>query len=102
MECKYAYKAKGVRYILCEKTGTPDATNPMEVAHAMCGHQHFCPDRNCCALLPTWRECVRLHVTPQNGTPGQTFTEMTKDKASRKKPPKTVKTAKGEAKNNIV
>ena len=102
MECKYAYKAKGVRYILCEKTGTPDATNPMEVAHAMCGHQHFCPDRNCCALLPTWRECVRLREAPQNSAQGQRQPETAQNKGTKKRPPKAVKTAKGEAKNNIV
>lgn len=102
MECKHAYKMRGVRYILCEKTGRPDAENPMEVAHAMCGHQRFCPDAHCCTLLPTWRECMRLRETPQNSAQEQRQPEATQNRAAKKRPPKAVKTAKGEAKNNIV
>ena len=93
---------RGVRYILCEKVDRPDAENPMEVAHAMCGHQRFCPDEHCCTLLPTWRNCVRLRETPQDSAQEQKPTETGQNREAKKRPPKAVKTAKGEAKNNIV
>ena len=27
-------------------------------AHALCGHQRFCPNARCYTLLPGWEKCV--------------------------------------------
>lgn len=66
MECENAYTKKGIRYILCKKAPEPRAWNVREEAHALCGHQRFCPHIRACTLLPTWEKCPRRDVnSPQ-------------------------------------
>lgn len=58
MQCENAYTKPGVKGILCRKAEEPKAGDLRSVAHAMCGHQRFCPNARCYTLLHGWEKCV--------------------------------------------
>lgn len=58
MQCENAYTKTGVRGILCRKCEEPKNGDMRSTAHALCGHQRFCPNARCYTLLPGWEKCV--------------------------------------------
>lgn len=69
MQCENGYIKPGVRGILCRKAEAPTDGNLKSVAHALCGHQRFCPNQKCYTMLPGWENCTkrkgeRIATTP--------------------------------------
>ena len=62
LECENAYTKTGIRYILCKKAVEPAPGDIRAEAHALCGHQRFCPRVRACTLLPTWEKCTKRDV----------------------------------------
>lgn len=58
MQCENGYTKPGVKGILCRKCEEPKSGDLRSVAHALCGHQRFCPNARCYTLLPGWEKCV--------------------------------------------
>lgn len=58
MQCENGYTKPGVKGILCRKCEEPKAGDLRSVAHAMCGHQRFCPNQRCYQFLPGWEKCT--------------------------------------------
>ena len=63
MQCENGYTKPGVRGILCKKCEKPCGSGAKGVAHALCGHQRFCPTARCYTLLPGWEKCVKRRET---------------------------------------
>lgn len=63
MQCENAYTDPKVRGILCKKCEKPCGSGAKGVAHALCGHQRFCPTARCYTLLPGWEKCVKRRET---------------------------------------
>lgn len=70
MQCENGYTKPGVKGILCRKAEEPKAGDLRSVAHAMCGHQRFCPNQRCYQFLPGWEKCTMREngTTPQSPT----------------------------------
>ena len=62
MQCENGYIKPGVRGILCRKAEAPTDGNLKSVAHALCGHQRFCPNDRCYTFLPSWEKCTKRLV----------------------------------------
>lgn len=60
MQCKNGYIKPGVRGILCRKAEAPTDGDLKGIAHALCGHQRFCPNQKCYTMLPGWENCTKL------------------------------------------
>lgn len=58
MQCENGYTKPGVKGILCRKCEEPKENDMRSMAHALCGHQRFCPNARCYTLLPGWEKCV--------------------------------------------
>lgn len=58
MQCENGYTKPGVKGILCRKAKEPKENDMRSTAHALCGHQRFCPNARCYTLLPGWEKCV--------------------------------------------
>lgn len=58
MQCENGYTKLGVKGILCRKAKEPKDNDMRSTAHALCGHQRFCPNARCYTLLPGWEKCV--------------------------------------------
>lgn len=65
MQCENGYTKPGVKGILCRKAKEPKEGDLRSTAHALCGHQRFCPNARCYTLLPGWEKCV-LRETSQS------------------------------------
>lgn len=99
MDCKHAYLMRGIDYVLCDFDPRPNPKNKRDVCHAMCAHQKYCGSIMRCALLPSWIECARLHVVPQNAPESTDFIpvkEIDEKKKNRKKREETVVDNKSE------
>lgn len=59
MQCENGYTKDGVRGILCRKAEEPKSGDLKSVAHALCGHQRFCPNARCFQMLPGWEACPK-------------------------------------------
>lgn len=59
MQCENGYTKPGVRGILCRKAEAPKDGDIRSTAHALCGHQRFCPNARCYMMLPGWERCTR-------------------------------------------
>lgn len=71
MQCENGYTKPGVRGILCRKAEEPKAGDLRSVAHAMCGHQRFCPNARCYQFLPGWEKCtMRGKCSPSSAPSG--------------------------------
>lgn len=70
MQCENAYTKPGVKGILCRKAKEPKENDMRSTAHALCGHQRFCPNARCYTMLPGWEKCVLREkgTTPQSAT----------------------------------
>lgn len=58
MQCENGYIKPGVRGILCRKCEEPKEGDLRSIAHALCGHQRFCPNARCYQFLPSWEKCI--------------------------------------------
>lgn len=58
MQCENGYTKPGVKGILCRKCEEPKKGDLRSVAHALCGHQRFCPNAQCYQFLPGWEKCT--------------------------------------------
>lgn len=58
MQCENGYTKPGVKGILCRKAKEPKENDMRSTAHALCGHQRFCPNARCYTMLPGWEKCV--------------------------------------------
>lgn len=58
MQCENGYTKPGVKGILCRKCEEPKNGDLKSVAHALCGHQRFCPNARCYQFLPSWEKCT--------------------------------------------
>ena len=76
MQCENGYIKDGVRGILCREAEEPKSGDLRSVAHALCGHQRFCPNERCYQFLPGWEKCVKRR---------ETVTESAKQKAPTKR-----------------
>lgn len=63
MQCENGYTKNGVKGILCRKAKEPKENDMRSTAHALCGHQRFCPNARCYTLLPGWEKCLLLETT---------------------------------------
>lgn len=68
MQCENGYVKPGVKGILCRKCEEPKEGDLRSVAHALCGHQRFCPNQKCYTMLPGWENCTKREkgTTPQS------------------------------------
>ena len=64
MQCENGYVKDGVRGILCREAEEPKNGDLGSVAHALCGHQRFCPNQRCYTFLPSWESCTKRRVEP--------------------------------------
>lgn len=64
MQCENGYIKDGVRGILCRKAEAPKDGDLKGIAHALCGHQRFCPNQRCHVLLPSWENCTKRREKP--------------------------------------
>ena len=87
MQCENGYTKPGVKGILCRKAKEPKENDMRSTAHALCGHQRFCPNQRCYTLLPGWEKCVLRDTAAA---------PETREEASREEMPvkKTKRTAK--------
>ena len=58
MQCENGYTKPGVKGILCRKAKEPKENDMRSTAHALCGHQRFCPTARCDQFLPSWEKCT--------------------------------------------
>lgn len=58
MQCENGYTKAGVKGILCRKCEEPKEGDLRSIAHALCGHQRFCPNARCYQFLPSWEKCT--------------------------------------------
>lgn len=63
MQCENGYTKPGVKGILCRKAKEPKENDMRSMAHALCGHQRFCPNQRCYTLLPGWEKCLLREST---------------------------------------
>ena len=95
MQCENGYTKPGVKGILCRKCEEPKENDMRSAAHALCGHQRFCPNARCYQFLPGWEKCTMrgkgtdCHVAcaPRNDN-------REEDAGEEIKPKKTKRTAK--------
>lgn len=66
MQCENGYTKPGVKGILCRKCEEPKEGDLRSVAHALCGHQRFCPNARCHQFLPSWEKCTMRERTHQS------------------------------------
>ena len=66
MQCENGYTKPGVKGILCRKAKEPKENDMRSTAHALCGHQRFCPSARCYMMLPGWEKCMKRERTPQS------------------------------------
>lgn len=64
MQCENGYTKPGVRGILCRKAEEPKSGDLKSTAHALCGHQRFCPNQRCYQMLPGWEKCPLRREKP--------------------------------------
>lgn len=64
MQCEKGYIKDGVRGILCREAEEPKDGDLGSLAHALCGHQRFCPNERCYMFLPSWESCTKRRVKP--------------------------------------
>ena len=98
MQCENGYIKPGVRGILCRKAESPADGDLKGIAHALCGHQRFCPNQNCYTMLPGWENCTKLREKPVEAAESETAPEAGKPKGKKKTAKKSAESAerKGE------
>lgn len=85
MQCENGYIKPGVRGILCREAEEPKNGDLGSVAHALCGHQRFCPNERCYTFLPSWESCTKRRLKPVETAETQIETETGKSAAKKKR-----------------
>lgn len=85
MQCENGYTKPGVRGILCREAEEPQGGDLGSVAHALCGHQRFCPNERCYTFLPSWESCTKRRVKPVEAAETQTALKTGKSAAKKKR-----------------
>lgn len=85
MQCENGYTKDGVRGILCREAEEPKDGDLGSVAHALCGHQRFCPNERCFMFLPSWESCTKRRVKPVEAAETQREPETGKSAAKKKR-----------------
>lgn len=85
MQCKNGYIKDGVKGILCRACEEPKDGNLCSIAHALCGHQRFCPTERCYSFLPGWENCTKLREKPVEAAESETEPEAGKSTPKKKK-----------------
>ena len=93
MQCENAYIKDGVRGILCRKLGEAKNWDMASVAHALCGHQRFCPNERCYAMLPSWEKCTKRREKPVEAAGREIETQEGKPKGKKKTTKKSAESA---------
>lgn len=98
MQCENGYIKPGVRGILCRKAEAPTDGNLKSVAHALCGHQRFCPNQKCHTMLPGWENCAKRRQSREEAAGRETEPQAGKPKGTKKTAKKSAESAerKGE------
>lgn len=99
MQCENGYTKPGVKGILCRKAKEPKENDMRSTAHALCGHQRFCPNARCYTMLPGWEKCLLRESTAaapeiREGAAGEEMPVKKTKRAAKKK--SAEKTADGE------
>ena len=96
MQCENGYTKPGVRGILCKKAEAPKDGDLRSTAHALCGHQRFCPNARCYMMLPGWEKCTKRHTPIGADAPLPPEGEARREEAAGEEMPakKTKRTAK--------
>lgn len=98
MQCENGYTKPGVRGILCRKAEDPKDGDLKGIAHALCGHQRFCPNQGCYMMLPGWENCTKRRETREEAAESEIETQASKPKGTKKTAKKSAESAerKGE------
>lgn len=98
MQCENGYTKDGVRGILCRKAEEPKNGDLKSVAHALCGHQRFCPNERCFMFLPSWEKCTKRREKPVEAAGRENDNQEGKPKGKKKTAKKSAESAeqKGE------
>ena len=94
MQCENGYIKDGVRGILCREAEEPKSGDLRSVAHALCGHQRFCPNAGCYTFLPSWEKCTKRKRQDPSTSLRSAHDDNVKpvEDAGEETAPKTVKT----------
>lgn len=93
MQCENGYTKDGVRGILCRKAEEPNSGDLGSVAHALCGHQRFCPNERCYAFLSSWEKCTKRREKPVEAAGREIETQAGKPKGKKKTAKKSAESA---------
>ena len=85
MQCENAYIRDDVRGILCRKAEEPKSGDMRATAHALCGHQRFCPNQRCFTFLPSWEKCTLRRQRPVEAAETQISPEAGKPTSAKKR-----------------
>lgn len=85
MQCENGYTKPGVRGILCRKAEEPKDGDMRSTAHALCGHQRFCPSARCYMMLPGWEKCTKRGCGREEAAESKIEQAADKPKARKKK-----------------
>lgn len=88
MQCENGYIKDGVKGILCKKAEEPKCGDLGSLAHALCGHQRFCPNERCYMFLPSWEKCTKRREKPVEAAEEKIPAKTGKSTPKRKKPQK--------------
>lgn len=84
MQCENGYTKPGVRGILCRKAESPADGDLKGIAHALCGHQRFCPNQKCYTMLPGWENCAKRRDTREEAAGREIEAQAGKPKGKKK------------------
>ena len=84
MQCENGYIKPGVKGILCRKAEAPADGDLKGIAHALCGHQRFCPNQKCYTMLPGWENCAKRRKRREEAAERETEPQAGKPKGKKK------------------
>lgn len=85
MQCENGYTKPGVKGILCKKAENPIDGDLRSTAHALCGHQRFCPNQRCYQMLPGWEKCPMRREKPEEAADEKISRKTVKSTAAKKR-----------------
>lgn len=85
MQCENGYTKPGVKGILCAKAEDPKSGDLKSTAHALCGHQRFCPNQRCYQMLPGWEKCPLRREKPVEAAEAQIPEQEQKSTTAKKR-----------------
>ena len=84
-ECKHAYEADGIPYIVCGREPKLSAVDKQNLYHSLCPYQRFCGQKRCAVLLPEWVHCKKNAAEkPPEATEEPVATEVGTDISDKK------------------